>query len=170
MGSALNEEEQHILSMTPQTFGGSALFARTFDEGMSLVQESATYLEGRGQLESRDLPRKAATLYAGESLRLTTRLMQAASWLLVQRAVHDGDMTAEDAASDRYRLGSKDICLGGQTDGLDSLPPKFRDLLSKSESLYSRVARLEDVLLKAHSASGARAQLNRLEQAFGEQA
>ena len=61
---------------------------------MALVEETARYLDGKGREESRDLPRKIAMLYAGESMRVTTRLMQAASWLLVQRAVHDGDMEA----------------------------------------------------------------------------
>ena len=80
--------------VTLQTFTGSALFERTFNEGMSLVEETALYLDGRGRAESRDLPRKAALLYAGESMRVTTRLMQAASWLLIQRAVHDGEMSS----------------------------------------------------------------------------
>src|ERR1700743_1098173 len=114
----------------PQSFIGSALFDRTFEEGMSLVEETARYLDGRGRDESRNLPRKAALLYAGESMRVTTRLMQAASWLLVQRAVHEGDMAAEDARDERYRLGSKEICLGGNGDGIELLPPKLQDLLA----------------------------------------
>src|ERR1700674_2705590 len=137
MSSAGNREEP-IRQMTLQSFIGSALFERTFEEGMSLVEETARYLDGRGRNESRDLPRKAAMLYAGESLRVTTRLMQAASWLLVQRAVHDGDMPAEDAASERYRLGSKDICLGGGSDGVELLPATLRDLLARSDNLYRR--------------------------------
>src|ERR1019366_4969293 len=93
--------------LTQQSFTGSALFEKTFDEGMALVEKTARYLDGKGREESRGLPRKAALLYAGESMRVTTRLMQAASWLLVQRAVHDGDMEAGIASQDRYRLGSK---------------------------------------------------------------
>ena len=73
------------------------MFDRTFDEGMALVEETARYLDGKGREEARVLPRKAAMLYAGESMRVTTRLMQAASWLLVQRAVRDGDMERDDA-------------------------------------------------------------------------
>src|SRR5215471_17471254 len=95
------------------SFIDSAMFDRTFDEGMALVEETARYLDGKGREEARALPRKVSMLYAGESMRVTTRLMQAASWLLVQRAVHDGDMDAKDAAGDRYRLGSREICLGG---------------------------------------------------------
>jgi len=165
-----NTADDEILSgVTIQGFTGSALFDRTFEEGMSLVEETARYLDGNGRQESRDLPRKAALLYAGESMRVTTRLMQAASWLLVQRAVHDGDMDVEDARQDRYRLGSKEICLGGSSDGMDMLPPKLRDLLARSDNLYRRIARLDDVLFTdgLKQQSGARTQLNRLEQVFG---
>ena len=103
---------ENLNGLTQQSFSGSALFERTFDEGMALVEETARYLDGKGREESRGLPRKTAMLYAGESMRVTTRLMQAASWLLVQRAVHEGEMEADAAGSDRYRLGSKEICLG----------------------------------------------------------
>ncbi len=123
--------------MTLQKFTGSALFERTFKEGMALVEETARYLDGRGREESRDLPRKAAMLYAGESMRVTTRLMQAASWLLVQRAVHDGDMEAADASSDRYRLGSKEICFGAASEGVDMLPAMLQDLLLRSDQSLS---------------------------------
>ena len=150
-------------------FVGSAMFSRTFDEGMALVEETARYLDGRGRQESTDLPRRAAMLYAGESMRVTTRLMQAASWLLVQRAVHEGEMSADDACSDRYRLGSKEICFGGRTDGLELLPPTLRDLLERSDNLYRRIARLDDDLFGlVRRGSGVQGQINRLEQAFGE--
>jgi regulator of CtrA degradation len=152
-----------------QTFTGSALFDRTFAEGMSLVEETARYLDGRGREESRALPRKAAVLYAGESMRVTTRLMQAASWLLVQRAVHEGDMRAEDAARERYRLGSKEICLGSTADGLEMLPVKLQDLLGRSDKLYRRIARLDEILFgRSEPQAGARGHMNRLEAAFGQ--
>jgi len=136
---------------------------------MALVEETAKYLDGRGRQESRDLPRKASLLYAGESMRVTTRLMQAASWLLVQRAVHDGDMPAEDAQNERYRLGSKEICLGGGGMGIELLPATLRDLLTRSDNLYRRIARLDDVLFDTglKDKSGVHAQMGRLEKAFG---
>jgi len=169
MSLAINEEE-NFRDMTLQTFTGSALFERTFNEGMSLVEETARYLDGRGRQESRDLPRKAALLYAGESMRVTTRLMQAASWLLIQRAVHDGEMRAEDAAGDRYRLGSKEICLGGREEATDMLPETLRDLLVRSDNLYRRIARLDDVLFgQANGQPGVKAHFDRLNQAFGTQ-
>ena len=161
-------DDETIRDLTLQSFPGSALFQRTFDEGMSLVEETARYLDGPGREEQRHLPRKTAMLYAGESMRVTTRLMQAASWLLVQRAVHEGDMRVEDAQSDRYRLGSKEICFGGgPLDGVDLLPVKLQDLLSRSDDLYRRIARLDDVLFgKGEIPAGARGAMAMLEQAF----
>lgn len=161
-------DDESIRDLTLQSFMGSALFQRTFDEGMSLVEETARYLDGPGREEQRHLPRKTAMLYAGESMRVTTRLMQAASWLLVQRAVSEGDMKLEDAQSERYRLGSKEICLGATpSDGLDALPAMLKDLLARSDDLYRRIARLDDVLFgKAIIPAGARGALARLEQAF----
>jgi regulator of CtrA degradation len=163
------QEDETLYDLTLQKFTGSALFERTFDEGMSLVEETARYLDGRGREESRDLPRKAALLYAGESMRVTTRLMQAASWLLVQRAVHEGDMEAEDAAGDRYRLGSKEICFGGREDGIETLPLTLQELLAKSDNLYRRIARLDDVLFGGGrvKAPAVQAHLDRLQEAFG---
>src|ERR1700744_1534555 len=121
-----------MLANDTQTFADSAMFDRTFDDGMALVEETARYLDGKGREDSRALPRKTAMLYAGESMRVTTRLMQAASWLLVQRAVHDGDMEADIASQDRYRLGSKEICLGRSNDAVDGLPLMLQDLLERS--------------------------------------
>jgi regulator of CtrA degradation len=163
-------DENSFSGMTAQAFAGTPLFNRTFDEGMSLVEEAARYLDGRGKEEARDLPRKTAMLYASESLRVTTRLMQAASWLLVQRAVHDGDMEPDQASSGRYRLGSTEICLGAATENTeDLLPTALRDLLVRSESLYRRIARLDDVLFgrDRNTVPGAHLQWNRLEQVFG---
>ena len=161
-------ETENLNELTQQGFAGSALFDKTFDEGMALVEETARYLDGKGREESRDLPRKAAMLYAGESMRVTTRLMQAASWLLVQRAVHDGDMEADAAAQDRYRLGSREICLGKSGEGVEALPPFLQDLLTRSDHLYRRIARLDQVLFgDGGPAAGARGQLDTLAQAFG---
>jgi len=149
-------------------FTDSAMFDKTFDEGMALVEETARYLDGEGREEARALPRKAAMLYAGESMRVTTRLMQAASWLLVQRAVRDGDMARDDALNDRYRLGSREFCLGATGDDVSALPMALTDLLTRSDNLYRRIARLDDILFgeQAVAPRGARGQMDALAQAF----
>jgi len=124
-----------------QDFARSELFQRTFQEGMDLVEETAGYLDGAGRQASKLLSRNAALAYAAESMRLTTRLMQVASWLLVQRAVREGDMPALAACEDRYRLTGEEVCRAtGEAEGL---PGELLVLLDRSERLYERVRHLD---------------------------
>ncbi|WP_309643084.1 DUF1465 family protein [Phenylobacterium sp.] len=151
-----------------QDFARSELFDRTFQEGMDLVEETAGYLDGSGRQESKLLSRNAALAYAGESMRLTTRLMQVASWLLVQRAVREGDMPAENACEDRYRLGAEDVCRGATE---EDLPSGLLVLLDRSERLYERVRHLDRRMYVTDSAEDTpnpvQNQFNRLQAAFG---
>ncbi|HZZ23918.1 MAG TPA: DUF1465 family protein [Roseiarcus sp.] len=82
----------------------SGAFKDLFREGMTLVEEAASYLDGPGRAESRVLPRPAALAYSTESMRLTTRLMQVASWLLLQRAVNEGELASSQAQAERMRV------------------------------------------------------------------
>ena len=123
-------------------FARSELFDRTFQEGMELVEETAAYLDGAGRQESKRLTRQGALSYAGESMRLTTRLMQVASWLLVQRAVREGNMEALHACEDRYRL-AQEVAPAAGVDDVIGLPPALAQLLTRSERLYDRVMHLD---------------------------
>ena len=58
--SAELPDDASLKGMSLHSFTATALFERTFDEGMGLVEECARYLDGRGRDESRELPRKAA--------------------------------------------------------------------------------------------------------------
>jgi regulator of CtrA degradation len=122
-------------------FARSELFDRTFQEGMDLVEETAAYLDGAGRQDSKLLSRAAALAYAAESMRLTTRLMQVASWLLVQRAVREGDMAPEAALDASYRLGAE--AEGGERAGAEPLPTPLSELLGRSERLFDRVRHLD---------------------------
>ena len=124
-------------------FARSELFDRTFQEGMELVEETAGYLDGAGRQESKHLDRAAALGYASESMRLTTRLMQVASWLLVQRAVREGDMEPNLACDARYRLAAETAARRDDVGVSEVLPIGLVDLLDRSERLYDRVMHLD---------------------------
>jgi regulator of CtrA degradation len=123
------------------SFVQSELFARTFREGMALVEETADYLDGAGREASRHLSRSAALVYAGSSMRLTTQLMQIASWLLVMRAVREGDMKVEDARDEKYRLKARETQLGDLRE--EGLPENLIRLAEDSAQLYARISRLD---------------------------
>ncbi len=148
-------------------FARSELFERTFQEGMDLVEETASYLDGDGRRESKLLSRAAALAYAGESMKLTTRLMQVASWLLVQRAVREGDMTPEAAADSRYRLIERKTPAEPTH---AEIPISLVEYLVRAEKLYDRVVYLDRRMYLDASAepeaNPVLSQLDRLEAAF----
>ena len=127
-------------------FAASQMFERTYREGMGLVEEAAVYLDGAGRDESRELAHEVSLAYAGESMRLTTRLMQIAAWLLVKKALQDGELTPEEAVAEKYRLGAKEVCQAPRLMGADRLPQDLIDLIERSERLYERVERLDGLL------------------------
>lgn len=151
------------------TFVQSELFARTFREGMALVEETANYLDGPGREASRNLSRSSALSYAGASMRLTTQLMQIASWLLVMRAVREGEMALDEARDEKYRIRHKELSLGDLHQ--EGLPEALIALASESIQLYARIARLDaDIFTNAKSKANDRdaaAQQRALLDAFG---
>ncbi|WP_312124097.1 DUF1465 family protein [Brevundimonas sp.] len=127
-------------SRTVRDFARSELFDRTFREGMELVEETAAYLDGEGRRDSKMLSRAAALAYAAESMKLTTRLMQIASWLLVQRAVREDDMSPETACEPRYRLNDRRI---EAEPSHAELPIALVEYLVRSEKLFERTLYLD---------------------------
>jgi regulator of CtrA degradation len=129
----------------------SAAFKDLFREGMALVEEAASYLDGPGRKESRALPRPAALAYATESMRLTTRLMQVASWLLLQRAVNEGELTPNQAVTERHRVKLSRQDFGSPPEVFDQLPSMLRDLSRRSLRVQERVIHLDLSLAAARS-------------------
>ena len=160
-----------------EAFTRSEMFARIFREGMDLVEETAAYLDGPGRADSKRLGTDEAMIYATQSMRLTTRLMQVASWLLLQRSVQEGEMSVEEARADKYRL-REDAAGGGLSfkeiaAHAAVLPGTLLDLMARSDSLHSRIVRLDRSLYGTVAAREGRTvadQMARLNMAFeGEQ-
>ena len=117
----------------------SQAFADLFRDGMALVEETATYLDGPGRAESKKLARAAALAYATESMRLTTRLMQLASWLLLHRAVKEGEMSLAQANKEKtkVKLAATDH---HDPDNIELLPETLRALIVRSQALQMQGA------------------------------
>lgn len=156
-----------------ERLASSSSFKTLFKDGMALVEETAAYLDGAGRDEAKKLPRLAALGYASESMRLTTRLMQIASWLLLQRAVNEGELTQAEAASDkrRTRISWQTPRNGG---GAEGLPEKLVELIEASVRLQERISRFDQLIseprpaiLSATSARPVEQQISKIREAFG---
>ena len=159
----------------PVAFGrrlaDSVAFRAMFREGMALVEETATYLDGEGRRESHRLSRSASLAYATESMRLTTRLMQLASWLLLQRAVNEGDLTTDQANHERSKVKLGGLSTGTEGQTWQDLPEHLRQLIARSMRLQERVVRLDGALREEPSGEASdnpvARNLDRLAAAFG---
>jgi regulator of CtrA degradation len=137
--------DRSVGGVRPVSFGerlaASGSFSELFRDGMKLVEDTAAYLDGPGRVESKQLARSVSVVYATESMRLTTRLMQLASWLLLHRAVNEGEMSVAQANKERKKLK-----LGAETDPerlSEALPEQLRMLIERSKALQTRIMRLD---------------------------
>jgi regulator of CtrA degradation len=159
--------DKSVSEAEPVSFGeklaNSQAFAALFRDGMALVEETAAYLDGPGRRESKKLERGAALAYATESMRLTTRLMQLASWLLLHRAVKEGEMSLAQANKEKTKVK---LSLGDRADAdtISLLPEQLCDLIDRSLGLLDRVRRLDATI---HSPVTERPQNNPVERQLG---
>ena len=124
-------------------------FKPLYNEGMGLVEQAAEYLDGEGRAEAKRLSRVAATLYAAESMRLTTRLMQIASWLLLQRAANAGEMTRAQVAAEKSKVKLDTASAQDNAPGWNELPEAFRSLVRRSLSLQALIRRMDEEIYGA---------------------
>lgn len=157
-----------------QLLARSARFKELFTQGMALVDEAAAYLDGPGRMDAKLLPLRFSAAYAAESMRLTTRLMQIASWLLIRRAVLDGEMSPADADRQRgnVRISAQNIVSTPIV--FAQLPDQLRELTDRSLRLQQRILHLDSMVNgseaednPALASRGLDLQFARLRSAFG---
>jgi regulator of CtrA degradation len=108
-------------------------------------------------------------------MRLTTRLMQLASWLLLQRAVNEGEITPEAARAEKAKVKFSPSPTGRGGPGWDELPEALVGYIAEGDRLFERVQhfdRLERGDVPPPSpeteTKGIAAQFSRLKAAFNE--
>ena len=129
-----------------EKFATGEKFSSTFSYGMDLVEEAANFLDKAGREEAMQLPQGVKTLYGTESMRLTTRLMQIASWLLLQRALVDGEMTRTQALNEKKNIRLSQLSMRTKSTYWDQMPKEFIDIVDRSLSLQKRLCQLDNEL------------------------
>jgi regulator of CtrA degradation len=154
-----------------ERFAASDQFDAIFREGMGLVERTAAYLDGQGRKEARALRGPVAVLYATESMRLTTRLLELASWLMIRRALKEGEITPQEARNKRDRVKLRSPGRPTHVKGFSELPQGLRNLIEASYALNDRIFMLDRAIevVVGDATVGANpvgAQVTRLEEAF----
>lgn len=170
----MDELSSQTVALTPRLLASGG-FELLYREGMGLIEEVAAYLDGEGRTQSRSLSREASFLYATESMRLTTRLMQLASWLLLQRAVNEGEISPEQALSEKSKVKFSALPADRGGPGWDEIPERMKHYIEKGDRLFERVVKFdriergEEVLGEPSGENALSAQMDRLKAAFGGQ-
>jgi regulator of CtrA degradation len=155
MGPIIMSSEESLQTESTIVFGQrlavSENFRVLFRDGMNLVEETAAYLDGDGRSDARDLPRVVSLTYATESMRLTTRLMQMASWLLLQRAVNEGEMSLEQASQEKTKIRINGIAPNMDGAGWDGLPEALKNLIQRSMRLQDRVQHIDHLIYSSEA-------------------
>jgi regulator of CtrA degradation len=139
-----------------------------YTEAMLLADEARSYFDEAGRLDRNTLDPMARVGFACESLKVTTRIMHIVAWLLTQRAVESGELTAVGGRRPERRLGHAQ---DSDPDVIAKLPESARKLIGSSIDLYARIKRLDEGVLGDEPAqSPARALMGRLERGLGGQA
>ncbi len=144
-GSSVPQNQCVTISFV-ERYTRSEQFDQIFKEGMGLVEASASYLDGQGRQDARELTPAIAMLYATESMRLTTRLLELASWLLVRRSLKSGEITPDEARVKRRRIKLATVARPAHIRGYEQLPDGLRALVDKSYALNDRIVQLDRAL------------------------
>jgi regulator of CtrA degradation len=126
----------HVV-LTPKLLDGLYL------EAMVLTDEARSYFDVEGQQDQLLLDAEGKLGFACESLRVTTKLMQVVSWLLVQKSAQTGE--TDQASAPPRRLASF-YSLDDSSADLALLPERALGILLATNDLYDRVRRLDDQL------------------------
>ncbi len=124
-------------------------FDSTFDEALALTREARDYLAYQEKADLSTLSPVGRMAASCESMRMTARMTQVVAWLLVQKAVHAGDLTRDEAAQPKYRLAGHEICGSIEPLAVEPLPERMIELLTRSHQMYQRIARL-DAMFDSH--------------------
>jgi regulator of CtrA degradation len=152
-----------VAELDPRAGLTPRLIDSLYVEAMVLADEARAYFDSAGRDDRLALEPEIRIGFACESLKVTTRLMQAIAWLMTQRAIAAGELVPADSAAPERRLGDapdSDEAL------LPLLPEAALELIRGSRDLYDRIRRIEEGGGSEAATSPARSLLSRLQRSL----
>ena len=123
----------------------AAFIDKAYQEACDLLIEARDYVAGRSSESAAHALAQADRLWlTAELSRVTRRLTEVMAWLLVQKAVAAGEITAAEAAeTEAAALPAGGLGEVDPTQDIGNLPLAARGLIDRSRRLYAEVARLD---------------------------
>lgn len=121
----------------------------TYAEALGLLRETKRLLSAAPAQVTGD-PAHRLFINA-EYSRVASRLAHIVSWLMAQKAVQQGDATWHAMHDKQPPLAALDVCVNAVDATDEDLPIELRELLARSHTLFTRVARIDEMTRAQHS-------------------
>jgi regulator of CtrA degradation len=113
-----------------------------------LLKETHNYLKWQAPLDIKYMSQEDIFKVCHEAMRVTTRISRIIGWLMLQKAILEGEVSLEDVFYEKTRILRGPSCLEASSENDFQIPYRLRELLKKSRSLYIQTMKLEEVSLK----------------------
>ena len=124
----------------------SAIHA-TYQETLTLLSESETRIKDRRQKPCRMVAASDRVFVIQHEMRITARLASAMAWLMMQRAVEEGEVAHDDQiVVDLDPFDEANCCLEQRAEDDHRLCEGLKDLLQRSYDVYCRVIAMDTAL------------------------
>lgn len=138
-----NTDNDKLTSVSKAASGGVSFLDGTYREALALTREIRDYIAHQWRRDCETLSPVARLTASCESMRLTSRATQIMAWLFVQKALHAGEITREEARAPERRLTDQGVCTLSHDKNDVVLPDRMTELLQRSRDLYLRIQRLD---------------------------
>ena len=113
-----------------------------------LLHATHDYIKWQAPKEVKKMDTKQAFKVSCEAMRVTVRMTQIIAWLMLQKAVLEGEISRKEVLLEECRVLRGKHCLESNTEKDEELPPRLRELLKESRELYERILRLDKMARK----------------------
>lgn len=128
----------------------SILYDNTYTETLDLLTKSESFLRNYSNKRAQEPDQVRDLRVNCEMTRVTARLTQVMAWLLAQKASLAGEITTEEARSEKYLIKEDSFCLTNSINGQEAeYPLPIRELLIDSLGLYKRILSLSQQMHKS---------------------
>lgn len=124
----------------------TAFFNKTYDEAFALLIEARNYVAHEQPADDAAADMWSRARISLETTRLTSRLGHVMAWLLARKAVHVGEISREAAGRPPYVLDYDELIAANDGPLAAPLPPHLESLMERSQRLYTRVYRLDELV------------------------
>lgn len=116
---------------------------KSYNEAVYLLTYSRDYFAAKGREDKLKLSREDSIAYTLAMSTITTQLSSVLSWLLMCRAVQEGEVKIEDLNNEDFKMPEFDLGLDDNS-CFSGLNDTIKEMLTRSSSLYNRIKRMEN--------------------------